>query len=149
MNQCWSIDTDDNTDATNKGFTTRQKYIVAKPTPRGSFRFANDLEHIFGFCEDYEKVLYGFTHTLTLVRTSNDNDAIYRANGVAAGKVVIDKISWMLPRVEPLMEEKYKLYKSFHSDKQISVGFRMRQWINVAVPTTSTFTWRLWGASCS
>ena len=143
LNQCWSMDTADKTDATNKGFTIRHKYIVVKPAPKGTFRFAVDLEHIFGFCEDYEKVMYGFTHTLTLVRSSNDNNAIYRDKAVGAGKVVIEKISWMLPRVNPNIEQKYKLYKTIQKDNVLSVGFRMRQCINVAVPATPNFTWRL------
>ena len=143
LNQCWSIDTGDDTEATNEGFTTRQKYIVSKPAPKGSFRFAIDLDHIFGFCEDYTKIMYGFTHTLTLVRSSSDNNAIYRKNGVDPGKVVIDKIAWMLPHVIPKMEQRYKLYKTIQSDKELSIGFRMRQCINTAVPATPTFTWRL------
>ena len=85
------------------------------------------MEHIFGFCEDYDKVLYGFTHTLTIVRTSSDNNAIYRGAAVGAGKVVIEKISWMLPRVEPSDEEKYKLYKTIENKETLSVGYRMRQ----------------------
>ena len=143
LNQCWSIDTADKADFTNKGFANRQKYIVAKPPPQGAFRFAVDLEHIFGFCEDYEKVIYGFTHTLTLVRSRNDNNAIYRDKAVGAGKVVFEKISWMLPRVNPNIEQKYKLYKIIQKDEVLSIGFRMRQCINVAVSTTPTFTWRL------
>ena len=27
------------------------------------FRFAIDLDHVFGFCEDYDKVMYGYIHT--------------------------------------------------------------------------------------
>ena len=143
LNQCWVEDTADTSEDTNIGFKSRRQYIITKPNPRGSFRFAINLEHIFGFCEDYDKVLYGFTHTLTLVRTSNDNNAIYRALAVAPGKVVIEKISWMLPRVEPSDAEKYKLYKTIENKGTLSVGFRMRQCINVAVPKTPTFTWRL------
>ena len=143
LNQCWIVDTDDNTNDTNTGFKSRREYIIKKPNPKGNFRFAIDLEHIFGFCEDYDKVLYGFTHTLTIVRTSSDNNAIYRAAAVGAGKVVIEKISWMLPRVEPSDEEKYKLYKTIENKETLSVGYRMRQCINVAVPKTPTFTWRL------
>jgi len=37
--------------------------------------------------------VYGLKHTLTLVRKSND-DAVFRHNDAAAGKVSLDKISW-------------------------------------------------------
>ena len=145
LNQCWSLDTGTGTAAdTNLGFKKRHDYLIEKPTPKGTFRFAIDLEHLFGFCEDYQKVLYGFTHVLTLVRSSTNNNAIFKAAAAAAvGKVVIDKISWMLPRVEPSEEQKYQLYKSIESKETLAVGFRMRQCTSVAVPQTPTFTWRL------
>jgi len=49
------------------------------------------LKHIFGFCDDYNKVVYGFKHTLTLVRKADD-DAIFTANGADTGKVNLHKI---------------------------------------------------------
>ena len=44
---------------------------------KGSFSFCVPLSHIFGFCEDYDKVMYGLTHTLSLYRR-NDDFAIHR-----------------------------------------------------------------------
>ena len=34
------------------------------------------MKHIFGFCEDYDKIVYGLKHNLTLVRKTDD-DAIF------------------------------------------------------------------------
>ena len=47
---------------------------------------------------------------LTLTRTSN-NDAIFRALGVDAGKIRLDKIRWFMPHVSPLMLTGYSLIK--------------------------------------
>ena len=33
-----------------------------------AIKFRVPLKHIFGFCEDYDKIVYGLKHTLTLVR---------------------------------------------------------------------------------
>ena len=149
LNQCWSLDTATGTATdTNLGFKKRQDYIIEKPTTKGSFRFAIDLEHLFGFCEDYQKVQYGFVHTLTLVRSSSDKNAIFKGDAAtytaaAEGKVVIEKIKWMLPRIEPSDEQKYQLYKSVEKKDVLNVGFRMRQCTSVALPQTPTFTWRL------
>ena len=49
---------------------------------KGTFSFRIPMKHIFGFCEDYGKIVYGLQHNLTLVRKTDD-DAIFR--GVAAG----------------------------------------------------------------
>ena len=43
----------------NIGFASRQVYIIQKPDPKGAFSFRVPLKHIFGFCDDYEKVVYG------------------------------------------------------------------------------------------
>ena len=145
LNQCWSLDTDATAAATNLGFKKRHDYVIEKSVPKGTFRFAIDLEHIFGFCEDYNKVMYGFVHTLTLVRSANSNNAIFRANTehLADGKIHIEKLSWMIPRVEPSEEQKYQLYKNIEKKETLAVGFRMRQCVSVALPHTPTFTWRL------
>ena len=142
--QCWYPDTGTTAvDAENIGFRVRRSFIVVKPVPRGSFSFAIPLEHVFGFCEDYDKVMYGMRHTLTLVRTS-DNDAIFRGATADAGIVKLSKISWMMPRVQPNDEMKYKLYKTIESKAVLDASFRMRQCNVVEIPANATsFSWRL------
>ena len=56
------------------------------------------MKHIFGFCEDYDKILYGLKHSLTLVRKTDD-DAVFRGAAAGTGKVSLDKISWFMPHV--------------------------------------------------
>jgi len=59
----------------NNVFLIRHGYIIQKPDPKGTFSFRVLLKHIFGFCDDYEKVVYDVKHQLTLVR-KGDNDAV-------------------------------------------------------------------------
>ena len=47
------------------------------------------MKHIFDFCEDYDKIVYGLKHNLTLVRKTDD-DAIFRLAATGAGKVSLD-----------------------------------------------------------
>ena len=91
MIQCWAPATSDAI-LGESGFTRRQTYIINKPDPRGSFSFVVELENLFGFCEDYDKVVYGMRHKLTLVRKDN-HDAILRTNAAGAGKVVLTKVA--------------------------------------------------------
>jgi hypothetical protein len=58
--------------------------------------------------------VYGFQHQLTLVRKSDD-EAIFRANGVDAGKVTLDTVSLFMPHVMPSDMEKLQLYKTIES----------------------------------
>ena len=80
LNQLWQKDTATTpVIAENEGFKTRQSYLIQTPTAKGTFSFKIPLKHIFGFCEDNDRIVYGLKHTLTLVRRSDD-DAIFRAD---------------------------------------------------------------------
>ena len=84
LSQCWALDSDDTPTATNTGFKNRRALILTSEPDPGSFRFAVPLSHIFGFCEDYDKVIYGFQHSIVLARSSPDHNALFRkANSTA------------------------------------------------------------------
>ena len=161
LNQLWYKDTKNTTnidpanDNFNAGFKIRHDYIFGKAdndvVPIGSFSFRIPLKHIFGFCEDYDKVVYGLKHTLTLTR-DNDNTAIHKFidddgagnDRLALGQVILDNIIWFMPHVMPADEDKMKLYKIIERKEKIPVGYRMIQCDSAIVPHNSTdFSWRL------
>ena len=150
LNQLWYKDTTDTAVlADNVGFKIRHDYIITNSRPRGSFSFRIPLKHIFGFCGDYDKVVYGLKHNLTLTR-NDDNEAIYRGannaagNPLAAGKIVLSKISWFMPHVTPADKDKMELYKIIERKEKIPVGYRMIQCDSASIPQNSTsFSWRL------
>ena len=45
--------------ADNNGFAARHAYLIQSPTVKCTFSFRIPLKHIFGFCEDYDKIVYG------------------------------------------------------------------------------------------
>ena len=142
--QCWYPDT--GTTAVlndNTGFNVRQAYVIKSPNPKGSFSFAIPMEHVFGFCEDYDKVIYGMRHTLTLVRSTDDTNAIFKTQEAALGKIKLSKVAWIMPRVQPNDKMKYKLYKSIESKTTLDAAFRMRQCNVVEIPQTTSMSWRL------
>jgi len=143
LNQLWQKDTSTTAAiADNAGFKTRQSYLIQSPTAKGTFSFRIPLKHIFGFCEDYDRIVYGLKQTLTLVRKSDD-DAIFRAAAVDAGKVTLEKISWFVPHVLPADVEKFPLYKNIESKVSLPVAYRTRQCDTITVPETTVFSWRL------
>ena len=77
--------------ADNIGFAARHAYLIQSPTVKGTFSFRIQMKHIFGFCEKYDKIVYGLKHNLTLVRKTDD-DAIFRGAAAGDGKVSLDKI---------------------------------------------------------
>ena len=148
LNQLWYKDTTVNAEEANAGWNARRLYIITGSDPRGTFSFRIPLKHIFGFCGDYDKVVYGLKHNLTLTR-NDDNDAIFRAandavgNPVAAGKIRLDKISWFMPHVTPADNDKMELYKIIEKKEKIPVGYRMIQCDSATIPQAISFSWRL------
>ena len=143
LNQSWYKDTTIAPNNQNRGFWERHQHIINHlDRNKGSFSFRIPLKHIFGFCEDYDKVVYGFKHTLTLTRT-HEHDAIFRANGVDAGKIVLSKVAWFMPHVMPADKDKMELYKIIERKEKISVGYRMIQCTSISVPQSNSFSWRL------
>ena len=142
MIQYWSPQTSDAV-LDERGFARRKEYIIYKAVPRGSFSFAVELENLFGFCEDYDKVVYGMRHKLTLVRKNND-DAIQRIAVAGAGKVELTNVALVMPRVHPSDMKKFSLYKSIEAKVVLDAAWRMRQCSSTEIPPQSqTFDWRL------
>ena len=115
FNQLWYKDTSTTAAKTdNNGFTARHAYLIQSSTVKGTFSFRIPLKHMFGFCEDYDKIVYGLKHSLTLV-SKTDDDAVVRGAAAGAGKVSLDKISWSMPHVIPADAEKFSIYKTIES----------------------------------
>lgn len=124
----------------NQGFALRKSFIFSS-NPIGSFTFTIPLSHIFGFAE-YNRILYGVKHTLTLVRDS-DNQALFRNNAIDAGKVVLENIAWHIPEVELNPLYNAAIMKMIDDKENFPVSFMARTCENTAVPQARTFDWRL------
>jgi hypothetical protein len=142
LNMCWAKDTDATATSANAGFESRRQLIIVGPTPNGSFSFYIPLSHIFGFCADYTKVIYGVKHSLLLSRKSDD-DAIFRADAVGAGKITLSKLQWCMPHVAPSLEYQNILTKQIEKKIKLPVLFRSNQCNSLAVPQATSFSWRL------
>ena len=148
LNQLWVPDTPvaDNNIANmeNLGFKKRENHIINNSNPRGTFSFKIPLKHFLGFCEDYKKVLYGMQQRLTLTRSGNIQDSIFRENAADEGRILIDKISWFMPHVIPSDAYRLQLDKIIEKKEKIPVGYRMLQCDSTQVPQNiKPFSWRL------
>ena len=142
LNLYWYKDTTTLVGEENVEWNIRKKYIIDNSDPKGSLSFRILLKHIFGFCVDNDKVVYGMTQTLILAR-NDDNDAIFRANTAADDRVTLDRVSWFIPFVKPGLKEENELYKIIQRKDKLVVGYRMIQCESTAVPQAATFSWTL------
>ena len=96
--QGWYIDTSTAAALTNIGFAARQQFLIQSPDPKGSFQYAIPMKHIFGFKDDYTKLIYGMRETLQLIR-KGDDDSLFRTAAAGVGKVVLSNLAWSVPVV--------------------------------------------------
>nr|XP_047139039.1 uncharacterized protein LOC124814964 [Hydra vulgaris] len=143
MNQLWFRDSSTTAAiATNLGFQARQSYLIQEPNTKGKFSFCVPLKHIFGFCDTYDKVVFGLKHTLILIRES-DNNAIFRAGAAAPGQVNLTKVSLFMPHVKPSLEYELKLKNIIKSNKTLPLSYIGRQCELKNVDPVTDFNWTL------
>ena len=97
--------------ADNNVFAARHACLIQSTIVKGIFSFRIPMKYIFGFCEDYDNIVYGLKHNLIHVKKT-DGDAIVR--GAAAGdeKDSLDQISWFMSHVIPADGETFSIYKT-------------------------------------
>ena len=143
LNQCWTIDTGTAAADANTGWKKRKDFMLSS-NPRGHFSFAVNLGHIFGFSEDFDKVVFGLRHSLQLNRKASSDDGIFRAAGVGEGRIHLTRVTWWMPRILPSPLEGFRLTKLLEKDTILQVGFRGRQCATVTLPVGNTlYTWNL------
>ena len=141
MNFCWLPDTD--TTIENAGWTARHAW-TSTADKVGDFRFSIDLDHIFGFAEDYDKVIFGLSHSLTLVNKGNSEDALVKATAAPKGSIILSKVRWFMPKVTPNLDVRNHFITLMEKDQELDCSFRQRQCLSVSIPTAiQKFTWRL------
>ena len=153
LNQLWFKES--NVYAKNR-FDIRKLYIIDQPNKKGSFSFCVPLKHIFGFCETYSQVMYGYQHELSLYRKQDSKDAVVSklektVNEVKipylkmsdAGKVKLDSLTWFVPHVKPSLEYENKLLKTVRDKSKYQIAYKKIQDQNTIITSGTSYDWRL------
>ncbi|XP_060881814.1 uncharacterized protein LOC132953354 [Metopolophium dirhodum] len=85
------------------------------------------LKHLFGFFEDYKKILLNCNQQLILNRSSTDFDTLHVTDNSEKNKkitVELTKILWKMPIIKVSDKEKLRLLKILDSRKTLSCAFR-------------------------
>ncbi|XP_060855268.1 uncharacterized protein LOC132932943 [Metopolophium dirhodum] len=114
------------------------------------------LKHVFGFCEDYKKILLNCNQQLILNRASTDLDAIHVVGeGATAAvdkkkKITIEltKVAWKMPIFRVSDKEKLKLLKVLDSRKTLLCAFRIWDLCEYPVlPRNTSHSWTVKSSS--
>lgn len=117
----------------------------------GYFDVCIPLSMIFGFAEDYNKIIVNLKHELILTRARNDYNAIVQS-GVTTNDVMtyedfeieINLIEWLMPHVTLSYSKQIEMLKFIGMDKPIVMSFRSREFLELPVlPRSLKHTWSM------
>lgn len=111
---------------------------------QGHFCVCIPLSTIFGFAEDYKKIIVHARQKLIL-RRSNSDENCYQTTGAAeACNIKITHISWYIPFVVPGDLEKLELQRLVDQKKWIQIPYRSWELFEYTLlPQTSSHTWSI------
>jgi hypothetical protein len=119
----------------------------------GNFSFCVPLSSLFGFAEDYRKMIVNARHELVLIRSASDKNAVQwkpatPTDTVEAIKVKMEKLSWRIPYVTLSDEQRIALLKQLTKGTNIAVEYRGWELYEYPVlPSTTKQSWAVKTAS--
>lgn len=111
----------------------------------GRFSVCIPLKHIFGFAEDYSRIVMCSKNELILTRTRNDTNIFSGANDIA--HIDVQKIQWRIPHVHVSDGEKLKLLR--YIDKKVAIPLNFRTWEVIENPTLQQSNRNIWSVKTS
>ena len=122
-----------NTDDTNTGFVKRKAFK--------KFDLCIPLRHFFGFARGVNKAVDSVTHTVELVKSACQNNALYRKGGVDAATVKLTGLSLWMPRVLTSPESNTMLLKFINSGKELMTPFQQVKHFDKVYNNLTDITW--------
>jgi len=132
----------------NAGWQVKNDGSVADS--EGRFDLCIPLKFLFGFAEDYNKILVNARHELILRRSNTDLNAVIQTNIAEPNaatryediKITISRIEWLMPYVTLSDAYKIRLLNYLQKGRSIAMSFRgweLHEW--PLVPSTRKNNW--------
>lgn len=120
----------------------------------GNFNFCIPLSSMFGFAEDYKRIVVNARHELVLVRSASDKNAVKwsatSATDVTPEEITVklSKLSWRIPYVTLSNSQQIALLKHMKRGASIPVEYRSWELYEYPVlPKTKKHSWTVKTAS--
>ncbi|KYN03346.1 PREDICTED: uncharacterized protein LOC108773502 [Cyphomyrmex costatus] len=112
-------------------------------TEDGYFSFYVPLHMLFGFCEDYKRVVINARHELILIRARNDNNCIV-GDAAKEPKLELFKIQWRMPHVTLNEVNKLSMLRILENGRYLSMSFRSWDLYEYPLlPSTTKLSWAI------
>lgn len=123
-----------------------KKHIDEKPTAhddKATFSIHIPLKRNFGFCDDYNNIVYDIKHQLTLIPKTSDETFvaffIRRNNTAVAGKTATDTMLRIRPHVT-IVPTQIRAVQNIKSKSEFAVMYRSRQCDTIAAKQSTICT---------
>lgn len=119
----------------------------------GNFNFCVPISSLFGFAEDYKKIIVNARHELVLIRSATDKNAVQWISTSATDTeeeitVKLEKLSWRIPYITLSNTQQIALLKHMKRGSSIPVEYRSWELYEYPVlPKTKQHSWTVKTAS--
>ena len=120
----------------------RKDQLLTNNPTKGYMSYRIDMKDIFGFIECSEKYTYGLGYILEFRRKSDDA-AIVRDNGLAAAKIDIKRLSWIIPSITPSNENQLVMQKHLANNDHFEYFYLEKKTFYQTVPRATEFNFDL------
>lgn len=107
-----------------------------------TYRMILPLRFIFGFCDDYNKIILNAKHELILVRSRSDANLYTSTRDVETAQITVNKIHWKIQHVTLSDASKLLMLKTLERNDDIALAYRSWDLYELpALPQTSRHNW--------
>lgn len=108
----------------------------------GTYQMIVPLRFLFGFCDDFDRIVLNSKHELILVRSRSDANAFIADNDIA--KFTVNKVAWKVPHVSLSDQAKLTMLKTISKNDSLPLLYRSWDLYELAnVPQTTRYSWNV------
>lgn len=115
-------------------------WLSGKEVKESTYRLAIPLKFVFGFCDDYNKVVVNSKHELILIRNHSDKNVYVASEDFL--KFDILKIHWKMPIITLSNNAKMNMLKTIERNEPVPIAFR--SWELYELPNVLQVTRNIW-----
>lgn len=100
------------------------------------------LRFLFGFCDDFDKMVLNSKHELILVRSRSDTNAYIADNDIA--NFTVNKVVWKVPHISLSDQAKLTMLKTISKNDSLPLLYRSWDLYELPiVPQTTRYSWNI------
>ena len=125
-----------------KGDTTNDGFKIRKELYSTSFEGMYPLKTLFGFFQNYHRLIYLIPFELRMTRNQNNKNIFYGTNTATEPKLVFEELKLMVPSITCNNTLEGEILKRMNLSKPIDVNFLERICTSIDMPEGTQYSWK-------